>query len=152
MEKEIELAEFNVMGISVTTTNKDGQSQKDIGELWQRFFTDNIASHIINKVSDEIYCVYTDYESNLDGMYLTIIGSKVSTVTEVPEGLICKKISAGKYLSFTSIGKLPDCVVATWQHIWQSSINRNFKADFDVYGPKSQDANNAEIETFVSIY
>ncbi|HZV12359.1 MAG TPA: effector binding domain-containing protein, partial [Candidatus Kapabacteria bacterium] len=33
----ITLDEFNIIGISVRTTNQNGQSQKDIGELWEKF-------------------------------------------------------------------------------------------------------------------
>lgn len=136
-DETIELGKLFITGISVRTTNQNGQSQKDMAEIWQKFFAENISSQIPNKVNDDIYCVYTDYESDFNGFYRTILGSKVNSPNDISEVLICKTIPAAKYLSFISEGKLPDCVVATLTHIGQSPVNRKYLADFDVYGYKS---------------
>lgn len=152
MQQKVELEEFYIMGISVTTTNQNGQSQKNIGELWQRYFADNLTVQIKNKLTDEIYCVYTNYESDFNGKYTTIIGSKVSSINAIPEGLTGIVVPRSNYLSFISTGKLPDSVVATWQRIWQMPINRKYIADFDVYGEKAQDPANAIVETYVSVF
>ena len=37
--------EFHIIGIAIRTTNENGQSQKDIGELWQKFSGSNIIEH-----------------------------------------------------------------------------------------------------------
>jgi predicted transcriptional regulator YdeE len=44
--KTIELAEFKVIGISVRTTNENGQSQNDIGNLWAKLMGQNLIEQI----------------------------------------------------------------------------------------------------------
>ena len=147
----ITLKQFFVIGISVRTTNQNGQSQKDIGELWQKFFQDNILDHIPNKVNSDIYCIYTDYESDANDPYTTILGCKVSSLENIPDGMIGKTIPETTYRLYKSLGKIPEAVLNTWFHIWQSPIERSYLADFDVYGPAPSDPNDAEVETYLSV-
>jgi predicted transcriptional regulator YdeE len=140
-----------IAGISVRTTNQTGQSGADIGSLWQRFFSEDITSKVSNKVSEDLYCIYTDYESDHTGAYTTILGYPVEKRIRIPENLVLVSIPAGTYRCYTSEGTLPDCVFATWQHIWQTATNRSYKADFDVYGPEAHDRNNARVQTFLSV-
>ena len=149
--KTKKLEEFHVIGISVRTTNQDGKSQKDIGDLFGIFFRDNLIEKIPNKESNDVYCIYTKYESDFKAPYTAIIGCRVTSLETVPTGLIRITIPALKYLVFKSIGKLPESVGMTWNQIWQSAINRKYIADFDVYGQKAQNPNDAEVDTYVSI-
>jgi predicted transcriptional regulator YdeE len=147
----IEIEEFKVIGISVRTTNQNGQSQNDIGNLWDKFMRQNLIEQIPNKNSDEVYCIYTNYESDFNGPYTTILGCKVDSFDNIPDGLIGWTITKSNYQVYKSTGKLPDSVVKTWTNIWQSEISRKYAADFDVYGQDSQNPENAEVDTYVSI-
>lgn len=147
----IQLDQFIITGISVRTTNQDGQSQADIGQLWQRFIGEHLMAQIPDKLSDEIYCLYTDYESDFTGAYTTYIGCRVDPAALVPEGLVSKKIPAAKYLRMESQGKLPDCVAQSWRSIWQSDLDRAYGADFDVYGEGCKDPENATVEIYLSV-
>jgi predicted transcriptional regulator YdeE len=147
----IEIEEFKVIGISVRTTNQNGQSQNDIGNLWSKFMGQNLIELIPNKNSNDIYCIYTNYESDFNGLYTTILGCKVNSFDNIPEGFISWTIPKTKYQVYKSTGKLPDSVVKTWTNIWQSDISRKYVADFEVYGQKSQNPENAEVDTYVSI-
>lgn len=149
--EETNLTKRYIVGISVRTTNQNGQSQKDIGELWGKFYAQNVLASIPNKVSDDVYCIYTDYESDQNAPYTTIIGCEVSSKETIPAGMIFKEIPACKYQVYTAKGKLPDCVFGTWMHIWQNPIERQYAADFDVYGTKSKDPLNAEVKTYLSV-
>jgi predicted transcriptional regulator YdeE len=149
--KTKKLEEFHVIGISVRTTNQGGKSQKDIGELFGIFFRDNLIEKIPNKESNDVYCIYTEYESDFKAPYTAVIGCKVTSLETVPAGLIKITVPTLKYLVFKSIGKLPESVGMTWNQIWQSRISRKYIADFDVYGQKAQNPNDAEVDTYVSI-
>lgn len=149
--RTIDLEAFSVIGIAVRTTNQNGQSQKDIGELWQRFFAENIMSQIPDKIVDDIYCIYTDYETDANGDYTTILGCNVSTLENVPDGFVGNVIPRATYQLYQSTGKLPESVLTTWKHIWQTPIDRAYLADFDVYGQKTTDPDNTEVETYLSI-
>lgn len=147
-----QLEEFQVIGISVRTTNQNQQSQHDIGTLFSKFMTENIFEKIPNKESTDLYCLYTDYESDHLGAYTTIIGCRVSSLPTIPDGLVGKSISKSNYQVYKSVGKLPDCVGQTWMKIWGDvSLTRKYTADFDIYGPQSFNPANAEVETYVSI-
>jgi len=146
-----ELKEFKIIGISVRTTNKNNQALKDIGELFGKFIGQNISNKIPDKLTDDIYCVYTDYESDFNGPYTAIIGCKVSAITDMTAGLIGKTIPGSKYQVYKSTGKLSISLSKTWEGIWSSDIHRRYAADFDIYGEKAKDFENAEVETYVSV-
>lgn len=143
--------EFKIAGIGIRTTNANGKAQKDIGILWERFFGQNIINQISNKETNDIYCIYTDYESDFNGEYVAIIGCRVSSFDNITEELVSKTIAQSKYQCYKSTGKLPDCVIQTWNDIWQSSSERKYTADFDVYRYNLQNPENAEVDTFVSV-
>lgn len=151
--EEITLEAFTVVGISVRTTNQDHKSQEDIAKLWESFLLNGVVQSIKNKISDDIYCIYTDYESDYTGEYTTLIGYKVSNIREIPtnKNLVIKYFPACKYLKYISEGELPYAVGKTWAQIWQSNTERAYIADFDIYGEEAKDPKNAKITTFLSI-
>ena len=146
-----ELEAFHVIGIFVRTTNTGNKSLQDIGNLFGQFMGTNIFKKIPNKLSGDIYCVYTDYESDFNGPYTTIVGCKVSSLTDIPTGLIAKTIPAAKYQVYTSTGKLSVSLSKTWEGIWNTKIDRRYSSDFDIYGEKARDFENAEVDTYVAI-
>jgi predicted transcriptional regulator YdeE len=73
MNNIIKIDPFKVIGISVKTTNKNGQSITDMGQLWNKFYSENILSTIPDRLSDDIYSIYTDYKSNYTEDYTAII-------------------------------------------------------------------------------
>ena len=150
--KEITLDKFALVGISVRTINKDGKGLTDIGGLFHKFFSEQIAATIPNKISEEVYCIYTDYESDFTGEYTTIIGCKVSDTENLPAGLIVKQIPECKYRKYSAQGTIHEAVGKIWTHIWQSTdIDRAYVADFDVYGVEAQDPENAVVYTYLSV-
>lgn len=149
--ERVSLDKILIIGISVRTNNKNNQAQRDISQLWGRFILNNIANSIPNKISDEIYCVYTDYESDHTGDYTTILGCLVSDTSSIPEEMVIKEIPQSDYFKFISEGKLPESVAQTWSFIWQSDYNRSYIADFEVYGVAAQNPDNAIVATYLSI-
>ena len=129
---KINLPEFLIAGISVRTIN-NGQAGVDIKALWDKFYKEQIIEIIPGKLSGDIYCVYTDYETDYTGYYTAVLGCKVSSIAELPAGLTGIIIPASAYAVCESKGNLPHSVLTTWQQIWDSDINRAYKADFDVY-------------------
>ena len=136
---------FDIIGISVRTTNKDGRSQKDIGELWERFMREGVMEKIPGKKSADIYCVYTDYETDFNGAYTTIIGCRVNAPEMIPEGMTGKSIPAARYHVYTSSGEMPKALMETWKMIWDSDIDRAYTADFDLYGA------DPVVKTYISV-
>lgn len=144
--------DFKIIGISTETTNENGQSLRDVEELWGKFWGENISDKIPNKESDEIYAVYTDYENDYTGKYTLIIGFPVTTLNNIPDGFVGKEISVGKNQKYISKGKMPEAILKTWTEIWQDTqLKRAYRADVTVHGQKYYDGDNAEVETYISI-
>lgn len=147
------IEQFQVVGISVRTTNAHGQAMKDIEALWTRFWGEEIKNKVPNKISDDIYALYTNYESNYTGAYTMIIGMPVSSLGSIPAGFEGITIPKATYQKFVSKGKMPEAVVNTWIDIWQKddSLDRAYQTDFTVHGKKYFAGDKAEVATFISI-
>lgn len=148
----MEIESFFIIGIEVRTTNQNGQAGNDIPKLWERFFNEGILNKIPNKVNSSIYSVYTDYEEDYTKPYTTILGCRVENLNEIPEGMIGKIISGGKFTKFTAKGNLNEGVVfSEWLKIWSMPLNRKYTADFELYGEKAQNPLNAEVDIFIAL-
>lgn len=143
---------FKIIGISTRTTNKDNKSQQDLEKLWGKFMSENIFEKIPNKISNEILSIYTDYVSDFTEDYTTIIGVSVSTLDKIPSELIGREFPAENFEKFTAKGEMPYAVVNTWIEIWQKDkeLNRKYTYDFEVYGEKSQNGENSEVEIYIA--
>jgi predicted transcriptional regulator YdeE len=150
--QKTKIGEFILIGLKLgkKTTNEGGQSSIDCGNLWQKFEKGNSKERISNRVGDEIYAVYFDYEGDYTKPFSYFVGCKVKANTNVPAGMTSLTVSEDEYTKLVAKGKMPGCVANTWKEIWQSSIERKYKYDFEIYGEKSKDWNNAEVEIFVS--
>lgn len=144
--------EFKFIGLKLDgkTTNKDNQSSKDCGELWQTFESDNIFERIPGKLSDEIYAVYHDYDKDETAPFSYFIGCKVDKQTTAPQGLQELLIPAQQYTKFTARGVMTGCITDAWKVIWDSEIKRTFGFDFEVYDERSRDWSDAEVDIFIS--
>ncbi len=150
--KKVNIKPFTVIGISVRTTNENGQSAEDIGKLWNRFMMEEILNKIPNKVDNTIYSIYTDYEKDHTKPYTTILGCKVENLDIIPNGMIAKKIEGGNYTKFVTKGDLTKgAVFVEWSKIWELDLDRKYTADFEVYGEKAQNPQDAEVDIYVAI-
>lgn len=62
------------------------------------------------------------------------------------------EFKGGNYVKFVSKGSLRNGVVyQTWDEIWKKDLNRDYTADFEVYGEKAQNPENAEVDIFVAV-
>jgi len=146
------IQKFNVIGISVRTTNENGQSEKDIPALWSQFMSEEIQSKIPNKVSEDLFCIYTDYEKDHTKPYTTILGCKVENLDVVPENMIGKTIDSANYEELIAKGNLSEGIVFNkWLEIWNSDLDRSFTADFEVYGEKTQNLEKAEVAIYIAL-
>ena len=147
------LNRFYIIGIAIETTNANGQAAQDLGQLWEQFFAQQISTQLPTKLSDDIYAIYTDYESDYTGKYTAIIGHKVTALTDIPKGMVRKVIPSGNYQSFLAKGAMPAAVGATWQQIWAQDevLNRAYQADFEVYGAKSQQGDESEVAIYIGL-
>lgn len=143
---------FDVMGIKVRTAN-DGSAGKDIPALWNRFMEGQMQGKIPNKVNDKIYCLYTNYDGDHTQPYDTILGCRVSSTEDIPEGMIVHHIEPTNGAKFTAKGSLikGEAVVNTWFQIWKADLDRSYATDFEVYDERSKNIENAEVDIYISL-
>ena len=156
--KVVTQAEFTVAGIAVRTSNATEMVDKgQIGRCWARLFQENVLAKIPNKVDSSIVAVYTDYVSDKRGEYTYVLGARVSSAAELPEGMVAKKIPAGRYAVFTTEkGPGPKVVPAAWMSIKSlptSAVggDRVYRADFEIYDERAADPQNLQADVYVGI-
>jgi predicted transcriptional regulator YdeE len=149
---KIKKDEFKLVGLKLNakTTNENGQSGIDCGSLWQKFETENFAERIQDKLSDEIYAVYYDYEGDHTKPFSYFIGCKVKPDIQNSQDMGSLIIPAGNYYQIITKGAMPGCIARAWKNIWSSINDRAYQFDFEIYDERSKDWSNAEVEIFVS--
>ncbi|NIA02561.1 MAG: AraC family transcriptional regulator [Nitrospirae bacterium] len=140
-----------VIGIEARTSNGSGAAAADIPKLWEAFYAKGVLSKIPNKVSDEVIALYCDYEGGYSQPYAFVIGCAVSSLDEVPEGLVAKTIPASTFAVFHVSGEFPKSLVETWGTIWQSSLQRTYVGDYEVYGKEFSTEAVKEVDVLVAI-
>lgn len=146
------IAPFQVIGISIRTSNENNQTASDIGSLWERFMTESILQKIPNKTSDDILSIYTNYQSDHTKPYDTILGCKVSSLDVIPDEMVVQSFEGGTFAKFVSRGDVTKgAIYNTWVEIWNTDLNRLYTADFEVYGEKAKNPSDAEVDIFVAV-
>lgn len=143
---------FKVIGISTKTSNNNGEASAAIGALWSQFISENLLAKIPNQLDSDIVCIYTDYESNHTGRYTCLLGMKVSSLEQVPEGLTGREFPGGKFQSFLAKGSLPEAIVETWQDIWNQdeTLNRSYTYDYEIYDDRSRQGEASEVDIYIA--
>lgn len=142
---------ITLIGISLPEKTTNQLSTTDIGAFWETFMKENVASKIPGRVGDDIYAVYYDYDGDYTMPFGYFIGVPVGDDTTVPAGMLKIDIPTGRYQRFTAKGKMPNCIIDAWRQIWSSGIKRIYTADYEVYGSRSADSENAEVDIFVAV-
>jgi predicted transcriptional regulator YdeE len=86
-----------------------------------------------------------------------LLGARVTSDSNLPAGMVAKKIPAGRFALFTTEkGPAPKVVPATWMRI--NSLpkaavggDRVYRADFEVYDERAMDPQNLEADIYVGI-
>ncbi|WP_103571340.1 GyrI-like domain-containing protein [Campylobacter concisus] len=117
---------FEIYGVKTRTKNEDEIDGKGkIPALWSKFMSEYYGGR------GEIYSVYCNYESDLNGHYDNFIG--IRSHQKGDENL---KIQSGKYALF-SFANEPQNVAKFWDEIWRyfesSELKRTYKTDFEKY-------------------
>jgi predicted transcriptional regulator YdeE len=144
----IELPAFQIVGFALRTSNSS--AAHDIPQFWDRIYDSGVLNLIPNKISDDVYGLYTDYEGGDHTAYYTLIaGCRVSSIQNLTEEMIAKVVPEASYALFTAKGEFPKSVYETWQKIWHTELPRTYTGDFEVYGDKFH--NDSEVDIYIAI-
>jgi predicted transcriptional regulator YdeE len=127
---------FTVVGLSQVVRNDTPES---IEALWGAFRSNDLRAKVGADASAEIYCVYHDYEGGFMDPYRMTIGYRTSSAT-VPEGLHCADVPKQSVIVYDVKGPQPQSLISQWQAIWNSKLNRSYRADYDIYDATDPEA------------
>lgn len=163
MKQEItELPEIKLVGITTRTDNKHlfsvDPSENKIAATVKEYFHNGMSQHISNRKNPgTTFCVYTNYESDVNGDYTYFIGEEVTSFDKIQDGFESLTIPLQTYAKFTNTpGPMPDVCIDMWQRIWKmddSSLGgkRRYIADFELYDERSLDHNNVTLDIYIGI-
>lgn len=130
---------IHVVGIELKTSND--RAFKEIPLHWQKFYQESILDKIPNKVSRDVFAVYTNFQNegkNNEGIYSFVIGAQVKNFDQVPPTFASTVIPKSKRHVFKVPAGHPEKVGEKWQEIWKADIQKTYIADYERY-PESGD-------------
>lgn len=134
-------------GIKVKTTNENMLCIKDMGELWNRFMTENLPGKICSVEAGSLYGLYLNYEGDFTKPYEYMACMKV---IEADSSYTCINVPDGKYARFTAIGDMVSVVGELWAEIWETDLNRSYKFDFEKYYD-CDDRGSQKVEIYIGV-
>lgn len=150
--KKVNVSSFFVTGITVRTCNSDGRAMVDIPQLWGRFMSEGLMEQIPDQVGTGIHAIYCDYEGDHNLPYTTFLGCQVSSLDNVPQGMTGREFGGGAFSMVTAKGNMEDKIVfKAWKKIWKSDLDRKYDYDFEFYGEKAENPQDAEVEIYLSL-
>ena len=133
----IEVTEtVKVVGLELRTTNE--RAFEEIPAHWGRFHRNGALASILNRVGDDVFAVYTNFEhegvDNL-GLYSLIIGARVTDDTLlVPCGMASVVIAGSRRAVFSVDQGHPERVGERWRDIWAcTDIVKTYVCDYERY-------------------
>lgn len=143
---------IQVIGITCRTSNAPDAAPIDIPRLWEQFYEDRILEEIPGKINSDIIALYCDYEGDFTKPYAVVIGTAVTSLDQIPEGMVGKTIPAGAYATYTAIGEQPQATLETWGKIWQdSSLKRTYTGDYELYTDRFFSKEGPEVDVFIAV-
>jgi len=119
MEKPTAIDTKLIAGLAIKTSND--RAAETIPQAWETFMGGSLANSIKNKLSDDVYALYTDFPNkgeNNAGEYTFLIGVEVDS---------------------TEPSNKPSNVFPTWMEIWnRSDLDNTFVCDFEHYSSEGE--------------
>lgn len=156
------LPEIKLVGITTRTNNskifETDPSSNKIAATVQKYFYNGLGEKIsCRKNPGTTFCVYTNYESDMNGDYTYFIGEEVTSFDNVDKEFEMLTIPAQHYAKFTNQpGPMPSVCIDMWKNIWKMNASdlggeRAYIADFEVYDERSHNHDNVTLDIFIGI-
>jgi predicted transcriptional regulator YdeE len=155
-----QLSSFKLIGVELRTTNANGQAMQEIPLFWERLIRNKTFAQIPGQVEPNlIYAAYVDYDDDFKvggfqkGFYTLIVGSKVASLEEVPQGFVAREFPAEKHAVLQMKGQAAKVVPEAWKRVWSSSFpfKRKLSCDLEVYNMDALVDAEREISLWVSV-
>ena len=136
-----------IIGIEARMSNE--VAFEEIPVIWQKFYQEALLEQIPQKVSGEVFALYTNFENegqNNTGLYSFILGAQVKNFDNVPPQFVSAVIPPARRLVFNVETNHPEKVASKWQEIWtHNEYKKTFICEYERY------KESGEIDIFVGI-
>ncbi|MDR3272243.1 MAG: effector binding domain-containing protein [Flavobacteriaceae bacterium] len=150
MDSLIKIEKMFVVGVTVRTDNVKGI--EDGINLEKKFISEQVEKRVLNRITHNVYLVYTDYEHGFFGAFTMTLGVRVSSPDNVPEGLELKEIPASYYRVFLCKKNSINSAQEMWMNIVQKyNKEMTYVVNFDVYVGGLSTKQYSTKELFVSV-
>lgn len=152
-QKRLHITPLHLAGISVRTSNK-AEMSPDTGKIpqtIQKFLS------TAGDMTQPLYCVYTEYESDEHGEYTYFVGQEMSTVDSEPSSLEKRTVGGGEFIKLTTDpGPMPAVCIDAWQKIWAMSSEelggtRAYQADIEVYDARAANPEQTVLDILIGV-
>jgi predicted transcriptional regulator YdeE/ubiquinone/menaquinone biosynthesis C-methylase UbiE len=152
-------APIQAIGISINTCfNK---ASIEIDQLCRRYLKDNISNIIPNKKSPGVFITATKNYHPTEKTFTYFLGDEVTSISEIPEGLIDFEVPSLSYVVFTvrpngsndwtrAITDMKNYIYEYWfpnSHYEKAKVIN----EFELYDERSKSPKNPEMDIFVAI-
>lgn len=114
--KIVEKDAFEVLGLTIRTTDKDGQNHREIPAFWQKVNTDGTSEKLCELTSnpDVVYgiCMNLDNDGYFDYAIASPYGGGQTDEFKV------MSMPAAKWAIFECVGPMPDSIQKVWKRIF----------------------------------
>jgi predicted transcriptional regulator YdeE len=128
---------FRLAGVRLRTSNSDPDA---IAAHWRRALSAGLPTCVAGRASDDVVCVYADYESDHRGPYTMWLGAELAPGAAALERLETLEVPGASFTEFEAAGPQPAGVVAAWTAIWgmpRERLTRAFRADVERWTPRA---------------
>ena len=152
--KIIEKNRFTVIGMDCLTTTEDNEDHKVVQELWDEFRPR--IDEVKNKKNPTRMVGIYKQRKNYPNRFAYIASVEVSTLSDIPKGMIPKIINGSKYAIFTYQGELCD-IDKTYDYIYdewlpESDFDENKNGDnLEIFNIDFPEENNSDVDIYIAI-
>jgi predicted enzyme related to lactoylglutathione lyase/predicted transcriptional regulator YdeE len=131
--KVFDAPQQNFIGISTALSGDSTTDEATLNKLW-KYFLENDISSVIQGINDErVYCVFSEYDSEIENYASLIIGYRVDEIREVYQGLESLSIPSTSYAVFEGGSQHEKFISETWDKVVNSDMELFDKSALEVY-------------------
>ena len=121
--KIVNKGDIQVVGITLSTSFKEGQSKKDIPPFFHKTLHEGTLNNVPNKLNQNLMCVFLVKPDSPDFTYA--IAKEVSSLENVPDDMISLNLPAADYASVEIIKNGHDDVAPVFQYLLEKWTAEN---------------------------
>ena len=116
--KIVKKQQFDVIGLEMRTTFKEDLNHPEIPAFWEKVMKEKMLEQIPNKKDENQYGICADMNED-DKTFAYIIAHEVTSMDDIPDGMISRTIPEAEYALFTVKGQFPKSIQDAFKYIYK---------------------------------